>query len=284
MTSKAETVLQMIAPQKAWLRLLNAVFGFFCTLMGTSAFMVAIFITPPPVGNIVYAIMWIPIIVTIFLALLRNIILQFIFRKIPHSSFLSLVDFGKIVNYIIIASASLFFLIGAGIPSVALIGVAFGLVFYWVPMFLIFSDPLTHAAETRLLFELLVTNLDNFEKRQLYLRTISKKVENQLKIGNIKVPNNEFVYYFNMKLLQGTDIKNDLTNIESWIVDKKTPCFDSLKNIYPESKLEPWKRISLSRQLMENPALVKIILYLIALILIALSPTLQNYVLKLLTP
>jgi len=116
-----------------------------------------------------------------------------------------------------------------------------------------------------------------------YLITISKKVENQLKIGNIKVPHNEFVYYFNMELLKGTNIQNDLKCIEAWMSDKKTLCFESLKKIYPENKFEPWKRIPMSRQFVENPTILKYTLYVVvALILIAASPELQSEILKLL--
>jgi hypothetical protein len=283
MTSKDETGLQIIAIQGAWYRLLNAAFGSFLSLFGTIAFMAAIFITPLPVGSNLYAIPWILMLLVALLALLRNKIIYFIFGKISHSSFLSLVYSGRIVTYILVISACSFFIIGLlgnNVPSGL---VSIGLFFTWLTMFLIFSEPLTYAGEIRLLFELLLANLDNFENRQPYLRTISKIVENQLKIGNIKVPHNEFVYYFNIELLKGTDIQNDLRNIESWIVDKKTLCFESLKKIYPENKLEPCKRYSLSGQLVKNPTFIKYILYvIIALILIATNPELQTEILKLL--
>jgi hypothetical protein len=284
MTSKDETGLQMISIQGAWYRLLNATFGSITFLFGAIAFMAAIFITPLPVESNLYAIPWILMVIAALLALLRNIILQLVFRKISHSRFLSLVHFGRIVNYILVISVCSFFIISLLGINVILGVVSLGLFCIWAPIFLIFSEPLTWAGEIGLLFRLLLTNLDNFEKRQPYLRTISKKVENQLKIGNIKVPSNEFVYYFNMELFKGTDVQNDLKNIEAWMVDKKTPCFESLKKIYPENKFEPWKRIPMSRQFVQNPTILKYTLFVVvALILIAASPELQSDILRLLS-
>lgn len=283
MTSKDETSLQIIASQKAWYRLVNAVFVGFSALIGTIVFISVIFVPPPPTGDNLYNIPWGFITLFVLLALLRNRILHFVFRKIPHSYFLSLVHYGRISNYILLLSGFFSLIIGIGMNNAQLTLFSFGTFFMWLPIFSIFSEPLTYAGEIRLLFESLLTNIDNFEKRQPYLKTISKKVESQLRMGNIKVPQNEFVYYFNMMLFKGTDIKNDLKNIEAWMVDKKTPCFESLGKIYPENKLEPWKRISLSRQLVETPTIIKYILYVVALILIAISPALQNEILKLLS-
>jgi len=166
MTSKDETDLQIIATQKAWYRLLNAAFGSLSFLFGTIAIMAAIFITPLPVESNLYAIPWILMLIAASLALSRNIILQFVFRKISHSRFLSLVYYGRIVNYILVISACSFFIIGVLGINVMLGVVSLGLFFIWAPIFLIFSEPLTYAGEIRLLFELLHTNLDNFENRQ----------------------------------------------------------------------------------------------------------------------
>jgi len=283
MTSKDKTDLEIIATQRLQFRLLNATFGVISFLLGTSSFMGAIFVTPLSAGNNLYAIPWILMGIIAILALSRNIIIESIFRKISHSSFLSLIYSGKIATYIVLISGLSFFILGLLIINARLILVSFGLFFIYVPIFLTFSEPLTYVGEIRLLFELLTTNLDDFENRQPYLRTISKKVENQLKIGNIKVPHNEFIYYFNKELLKGKDIQNDLKNIEAWIVDKKTSCFESLSKIYPEDKLEPCKRYSLSGQLVKNPTIIKYILYLaITLILVATNPELQTEILKLL--
>jgi len=282
MTSKDETSIQIIATQRTWYRLLNAVFGFFSFFMGTVCFLAAIFVDSLPSESIAL-VPWIFMLSIVLLALSRNRILQVIFGRIPHSSFLSLVCFGRIVIYIITISGFSFFAMGLLIINIRLLLVSFGFFFIFFPIFLIFSEPMTYAGEIKLLFELLLANLDNFENRQPYLRAISKKVENQLKMGNIKVPHNEFVYYSNMELLKGTDVKDDLKNIEAWIVDKKTLCFESLKKIYPENKLEPCKRYSLSRQLVENQAATKYILYVVvALILVTASPELQAEILKLL--
>jgi hypothetical protein len=288
MTSKNETGLQIIAIQKVQYRLLNAVLGSVLILFAASAFMTAIFVTPLPVGSNIYAIPWLFVVVIIFLALLRNRILQFIFGRVSHSRFLSLMHNGKVLTYTIVAYAVLLFMMSFlstdATVRMRFVASSFGLFFVWSAIFFIFSSILTRAGKTRLLFELLLENLDNFEERQPYLRAISRKVEDQLKIGNIKVPCYEFVYYFNMKLLKGTDIQNDLKNIESWIVDSKTPCFKSLKKIYPEKKLEPCKRVSLYRQLVETPTLAKSILYIVALVLLALfSPTLQSEIIRLLS-
>lgn len=265
-------------------RLLIAFFGgFLSTLFGAVFFMMAILVTPPPASSNVYAILWGIVVFVIGLALFRNIILRFIFRKISHSNFQSLIGLGRQVSYSVVILWGLLFVLGLLTTNSTLLAVSFGLFFMWLPIYFIFSGPLTDAGEIGLLFELLRANMDNFEERQPYLTIVSRKVENQFKLGNIKVPQNEFVYYFNMELLKGTDVKEDLKSIESWIVDKKTPCFNSLKKIYPESELKPWRRIPLSRQFVENPELRKYILIVIALFLFALSPILQSGIIGLIS-
>lgn len=285
MTSKEKISEKIIATQRTLYILLNAAYGSFCSLFVAIFFMIAVFVTPPSVGDNLYSIPWILMMVVIPFILLRNRILYFIFGKISHSKFLKLVHFGRIVHYILIIFGFSFFIVGLLITNFRLLSFSFGLFFTWSIIFLTFSDPLTHTGEIRLLFELLFANLDDFENRQQYLRTISKKVENQLKIGNIKVPHNELVYYFNMKLLKGTNIQNDLRNIEAWMINTRTSCFKSLKKIYPETKFEPWRRISLSRQFIENPPVImKYILFVvIAIILIAISPDLRSEIFKLLS-
>jgi hypothetical protein len=281
-TSKDKTGLEIIAIQRALNRLLNAIFGVFSFLIGTSAFMAAIFVTPLPASNNLYAIPWILMGTITVLALSRNIIIGRIFRKISRSRFLSLVYFGRIATYIIAIFGVSFFIIGLLSIHASLVLFSVGLFFNCFPIFLIFSEPMTYAGEIRLLFELLLVNLNNYENRQPYLRTISKKLENQLKIANVKVPYYEFIYHFNKELLKGTDIWNDLRNIESWMIDKRNPCFDSLKKIYPEDKLEPCKRYPLSRQLVQNPTIRNYILFIaITPILIATSPDLRNIILNL---
>jgi hypothetical protein len=288
MTSTNETGPQIINVQTAWYRLFSTFFGSFLFFFGTALLMDAIYevVPAPPTGSIVNAIPWFLVMGFALLAIFRNDIINFIFGKISHSSFLSLVHFGRIVNYILIISSGSFFLIGILVNTLIKNEVLFifslGIISVWVSLTFVFSGPLTYAGEIRLLFELLTVNLSNYENRQPYLRTISKKVENQLKVGNIKVPQYEFVYYFNMELLNGINVQNDLRNIESWLVDKENPCFESLKRIYPENKFEPWRRTSLFRQFTENPAIIKYTSYVVlAIILIAISPDLRSEILRL---
>jgi hypothetical protein len=284
MTSKDETNLQIIATQNIWYRLANAVLGSLCSFFAAIFFIIAIFVTPLPVGDYVYFIPWILMIVAVVLALSRNIILHFIFGKMLHSRFLKLVYYGRRVHYILIISGFSFLIISFLINNVRLLSFSFGLLFTWMIMFFTFSEPLTYTGEIRLLFELLYANLDDFQDRQPYLRAISRKLEDMLKLGNIKVPHNEFVYYTNMELLEGTDIRNDLRNIEAWMVGEDNLNFESLSNIYPESELEPWRRISLSRQLAENPTIIRYAFYMvIIIILVAISPELRSEILRLLS-
>jgi len=260
--------------------LLNTLLGIFFSFFAAIFFMTAIYVTPPPAGDNVYAIPWVFMLVTAVLAISRNKILHFIFEKISHSKFLKLVHFGRTIHYILIISGVFLLIISPLINNFRLFFFSLGLLSTWLIMFSTFDEPLTYIGKIRLLFELLLANLGNFENRQPYLRTISRIVENQLRMGNIKVPYNEFVYYLNIELLKGTLDQNDLKNIEAWLVDKGIPCFESLKKIYPENKFEPFKRYSLFIQLIQSPTM-KWILYAIALIALAISPTLQSEILKL---
>jgi len=284
MNAKDETGLQIIATHKAWQILLNILLGLIFFFFAFSFFIAAIFVVPPPIGDKVYFIPWILWVVVTLLALLRNKILAFIFEKIPRSTFLSLIDFGRALTYTMFLYWGLFFIAGLLSHSNVFAFFSLGLLSLWFPIYLIFSMPLTPEGEAKLLFKLLFTNIDNFEKRQLYLKKIAKAIENQLKKGNIKVSSNEFVYYFNIELLKGKNIRDDLKVIESWMVNKKTPCFESLMKIYPKTRLEPWKRASFFRQIVENPTMIKYVFnVLVIAILIAISPELRSEIVKFLS-
>lgn len=88
-----------------------------------------------------------------------------------------------------------------------------------------------------------------------------------------------------MESLKGTDVKNDLENIESWVIDKKTACLDAIKKIYPENKFEPWTKGAFSERLLENPTpLLKYASFLVvAIVLIVLHPELVKDALSLLS-
>lgn len=177
MKSSNGNVIRFIAQQSATQRILFAIFEFPASLFGITGLLAAIVIPAPPVGSNLYGVIWFIVFSFVLLALLRNLLLRTLFSKISRSSLLSLVYSGRKFNYFLIILGAASFIIGLATAMVPLADFGLGIIFIYFSLYLIFSGPLTDEGETRILFGLLIANLDDFESRQQYLKTVSKKVE-----------------------------------------------------------------------------------------------------------
>lgn len=215
-----------------------------------------------------------PILLAI-MALCRNYILEWVFRKISHESYLQFAIFWQIMfPILVIAISFLLWFIAPRDPIYLLSLLTF--LFVSMALYFIFERPLSHDGMVQVLFEGLFSSLDNFPRRQYYLKKISKIIENLLKMGNIQVSSGDLIYHINKKLLEtDEDVSNDLENVRAWMLGRQRTCLDSLKKIIPDIRIEPPMKDSFFRRVLENPTpiqadLIKFFVILIVLLTVLL--------------
>jgi len=279
----SKTEVQFIAMQSPIARLINAVMGYVATFLGIfllMAFSIKSYPDPSSVEAqiIIFSLILLPL-GTSFLALRRNKIICFIFKKLSGSMSISLIDIGKKFRWSIIIIA--FTSLAVGIVTAVILNTnanlmasGFILVFLFMPIFAIFSDPITTEGEIRIVFEQLFSSLDDFVVRQRWLRLVSKSIEENLKIANIKIGKGKLVFYFNMELLRGRNIYGNLKDIEACILGEKRHFFETLNEIVPEKEFEVYERNLILKQTLKNPiALNWIIILALVGILWIINPT-----------
>jgi hypothetical protein len=278
-----EGSLQFISEQNGRYLLANTIIAFLSSLFAAVGFLMATMDAPPPSTDNIYAAFWAYILFFTFLALFRNILLRFVAKKTSLSNFFSLFSIGRLLNYLFLISIVAFLILSIATRNVHFLGLTLGLFFVYVPLSLTFSNVLLPQSETLILFILFESSLNDFVGCQKYLRKISKEIEKNLKIGNIKLRNSDFVYHCNMKLLKGYEIKDELENIKLWLIGRTPISFDALGKIYPIEELEAYSRDSWSTKLTRDPTpLIKYISFLvIAIAVLIISPSLIGDVLKL---
>lgn len=288
MAVKSKFGAQILMEQTRKQRIVNAFFAFALTFFGYAAIVGFLLeynvMSPSPSieGVLISLAVFSASTVALLSALYRNRIVRFIFEHVSRSTFLSITFIGRIVHFTVCLVAVVLFALGS-VQSNFLGSISLVIFFLYSPIYIIFSEPFAENGETRILFQQLDSSLTDYEGRQQWLRKISKRVEKHLRIANIKVPHNEFVFYFNMELLKGMDVQNYLRDIESWLVEKKTSCFEALSKIYPEEKFESCTRTSFSHRVAQNPTttIKYISLVIIALVYFVANPSLVNEILNL---
>jgi len=219
----------------------------------------------------------------VILAFYRNRIFEKLINRFSSYSFLLFARFWKIYYYLIFITTILLFVLGLAVPNDLPFKILPLLVFgVSLPFYYLFSFSLTSEEEITILFENLLPNLDHFSKRNVFWGKIAKKIEELLKTGNIEVSKDDLIYYFNEKLWEtNTIVTNQLRDIEIWLLDRQSSCFNSIRQIIPEVCFQPLKRKSFSRNIVSEPtseqidlikALTPIIVVVVVAILIFIHP------------
>ena len=208
-------------------------------LTGGIFFGILVLLSFPKMDFFSFLALWLvfPILLTI-VAVRRNHILEWIFKRISHEGYLQFAFVWKTFPLFIFVISFYLWLNSLRYPTYLLFSLTF--LFLFMPLYFIFEHPLSYEGEVQILFEGLFSSLDNFHKRQYYMREISKIIENLLKIGNIQVSSSDLIYHLNKKLLEtNEDISNDLRDIQAWMLGRQRTCLDSLKRIVPDIEIKP---------------------------------------------
>ena len=100
-----------------------------------------------------------------------------------------------------------------------------------------------------------------------------------LEEGNIKISYDKFIYHINIKIMDSNNIIDCLKNIEKWMLKngQDNEFFISLKQILPESDIEPVEKIPYRHKILKifDPDYFQYIFWItLALIILFLRPEL----------
>lgn len=278
-----EAGVQFIYMQSMKFRFINAVFGYISTFLGLLlllAFSIGTYPDPSSIEALIIALLafTVPAVVS-FLALTRNEIVCYIFKKLSQPKFMSLINIGRILRLIIVIISFTFLIVGIATFVIFNVGLnlmisGFILIFLSFPLIGAFSDLLTPTGLIKIIFGQLFLSLDNFVARQRWLRLVSELIEKALRIANIKVHKSKLVFYFNMEILKGRNIYGNLKEIEAWFLDEKNFSFDTINEIVPEKEFEVYERNLVLRQTIKNPIVLNwIIILILVAVLWIFNPT-----------
>jgi len=132
---------------------------------------------------------------------------------------------------------------------------SFPLFFLLPPLYLTFSKVLTKTGKTRIEFEQVFSNLDDFSKRQKWVGRVFKKLENLLAKGNIVVPRDKLTYYLNLRLAESESTKYTLKRIERWMLNEQrdNSILILLMEIIPKEEIKPFQRTPIRSYLAKIP-------------------------------
>lgn len=137
--------------------------------------------------------------------------------------------------------------------------IPFVVFFIMLAIFDIFDKPLTEDGETYILIDSTIQNLSNFKKVQFFWKKIAKKIEQELRIGEVKVNRSDLVYYFSKKLLETNyDLSSDLISIRNWLLGDQRSCYEALTHIVPKNKIRRFEGVKQPKALEEQNEYKKI--------------------------
>ena len=244
----------------------------FCAFFGITFLFVAISPEPTEIHGIL--MLSFPIAYAIITSF-RNRIIKKLFWRITPAKFLEFTYILRKIMIIVICSlylaGFLLYIVPTEIYDISQITLpVFSFCFLYMPVYF-FGDAIIDSGEIRIAFDVLFSNLNNFNQRQKWMKKVFKKLEEKLKQGNMKVSSDKLIYYCNLKLMNSEDIKNNLRDIERWMLGEQIEnIVSSIKQIIPEKEIKPIERISLLDRFLQIPTdYIKIFFLAIIIVIIA---------------
>jgi hypothetical protein len=161
---------------------------------------------------------------------------------------------------------------------------SFPLFFLLPPLNMAFSKVLTKTGKTKIEFEQVFSNLDDFSERQIWAGRVFRKLENLLTEGNILVPRDKLTYYLNLRLAESESTKDTLRKIEKWMLSERrdNSILSSLMEIIPKEEIKPLQRTLIRSYLAKIPQewVKYLFITLIILLILVKNPELLERVLQ----
>ena len=200
------------------------------------------------------------------LPILRNKVVEKLVLKLSRSTLFSL-ETSAINNVLlpILIFGALYF-IGIIVSNATLILFAFGTLVLIIPLYLLFVNFISEDHLADICFEALIDTMDDYEDRQIWFSRISEMVVRRLRIAGIKASASDFVFHFNMELLKGNKIDEDLKCVHNWLNYETPFCYRILNKIYSSDKLKPTSQGSLFERSSMNQAITSIAVQIAATI------------------
>lgn len=226
----------------------------------------------------IYALLFLIIISVLFVGF-RNVVVNYFFNNI------NVLIYMKIIRYLtnlLIALSILFILtiidhyinnvMFFSVPNITSISVSILLIY--VPFVVVFIDSFSSNGKIRVEFIELYNNFNAFEERQIWIKKILTRVVKLLRLGNIDVDYEKFIYHLNMKIMNSEEIaRGHLGTFEQWLYSNinDEDFMSSLQDIIPSDEISPLKKRQLNTYFnWITPEYIKIIFALFLLVYVVL--------------
>jgi hypothetical protein len=241
---------------------LNVIISLLLSLVGGVGFVLELGLLHFPISNLfVFLFLWLilPFSITT-IALFRNRILEKLFNSVSTKTYLEFAKVWEPYSFVVFIATIVAFVLGFALPNNLDIKILPLLILgLLLPFYYIFNVPLTSGGEIKILFENLLSNLSHFSKRNIFWEQIAGKIERLLEIGNIEVSKDDLIYYFNAELWETKDdITVQLRDIEAWLLDRKSPVFNSITQIIPETCFRAGNRKNFLRSIIIEPTTTQV--------------------------
>ena len=158
----------------------------------------------------------------------------------------------------------------------------------YMTTYFIFGTILTESGLIFIEFSELSTNINNFEKRQNWLKKICDRISDVFKKGNLMVNKEELRSYFNLQMRKSEDMILKIDEMKNWFLseDKTDEVFSIFENIWPTVKPVPYirltryERIARARNLLPFQDVKWLVVLIITIILLLQNPSSINEILK----
>lgn len=111
--------------------------------------------------------------------------------------------------------------------------------FLYLSLYLLFIGSLSTTGVIKIEFNQLDKYFEDFDKRQLWMDKIMKRLERLLKTGSIKIDPEKAIYNLNMKILNSEITKENFNKIELWLVGEETDeiFMNAIKSFIPSNEI-----------------------------------------------
>lgn len=145
------------------------------------------------------------------------------------------------------------------------------LVFLYIPFF-IYVNVISNLGEIRIVFKAFFSNINNYDKRQKWMKKVFQKLEEKLRNGGILVSSEKLLHYCNLKLMKSENIQCILEEIQRWMTGEQVESpFKSISLIVPEDEIGQTMKTSIFSQFSQIPTdLRKYVVLAIILVVVAI--------------
>ena len=139
--------------------------------------------------------------------------------------------------------------------------ILFSIMLVMNPFFKMYAESLTKYGAINIEMECLGKYKAEYEKEQYWLRAISKRIRDMLRIGKIEISTDTLTHYFNLRISESDKVINEIIAMKESLSQDEPDysVLKTIKKIIPENELKISNRLSIVDELIEKGYLASLI-------------------------